>query len=330
MDNWESNRLLTKVATMYYLDNMTQSEIAKRIGINRSSISRMLKKARETGIVTINIKNNFSENLQLEKELEQAFKLKEVIVIELGKEKDKKIIKQFLGQACSKYLTRIIHPGNVVGFTWGSTLGFVGEEFKRLSDCKNISATIVPISGGPGNVNNEIHVNTIVSKVAGALKAKPHYLYAPYATAKIETKNAILKDDNYKAILNFWEKLNIAVVGIGALVNSSVLVSTGYFTEKDIKELTQKNIIGETCGTFFDINGNVIESDIVDRVIALSIDKLRKVKFSIAVAESAVKVPAIYGALKGRFVNVLITTDETAKLLLKRKESLDRDKSDIS
>lgn len=313
MSKWEETRLLAKIAQMYYIENLTQTEISKKLGIYRTTISRLLKRAREKGIVEIVIKSDFGECLELEKLLESKFSLKEAVVIPSTDEQNEIILKQMLGKAGAEYLKRIVKDGDVVGFAWGTTMAAVAN---ALSDCNSISANIIPLVGGPGNIESEYHVNTIVSKVASAFKAKGHYLYAPAITAEKETKKAIMNDNNLKSILELWNKVNIAVVGIGAPIKSSNLIWSGYFGNEDIEFLKKVNAVGDICSRFYDINGNIINSDLNDRTIAIDLEKLRNIEYSIGVAESLEKVPSILGALNGRFINVLITTERTAKLLI--------------
>lgn len=312
MEQWDDERLIVKIAQMYYHDNMLQNEISKRLGINRTTISRLLKKARETGIVTININSKFNHCYELENELEKNFGLKECIVVpdNTGLEQNNK---RAVAKAGADFLKRIVKDGDNVGFAWGSTLAYLANELKN---CRPMSINVVPLVGGPGNIISNYHVNSIISKVSKALDCKAHYLYAPAITEKKQTKNAIVNDSNFSSVLKLWNKINIAVLGIGSPTKSSNVVWMGFFKNEDFSCLKNKNVVGDICSRFFDIDGKLIESDINDRTIAIRLEKLRNIEYSIGVAESLQKVPAILGALRGKFINVLITTEQTAKLLL--------------
>ncbi|ACA54863.1 Cro/Cl family transcriptional regulator [Clostridium botulinum A2B7 92] len=318
------DRILYKVAQMYYIDNMTQSEIAKRLGQYRTTISRMLKKAREEGIVTINIKNNFDGCFQLEDALEKNFNLKEAIVIPTDEDEVESIRLKKLGQAGSEFLKRILKDGDILGFAWGKS---VGEVANTLKDCKNVSANIVPLVGGPpSDMDNKYHVNTIVSRVSDEFKAKGHYFYAPAITAEKSTKEAIMNDSNFKGILELWDKVNKAVVGIGAPLKGNNLIWSGYFGDEDIQLLKDVDAVGDICSRFFDINGNIVDEKVKDRIISVELEKLKKMEYSIAVAESSEKAWSILGALNGGFVNVLITNNETAETILNLHEQFTKNK----
>ncbi|GMG95430.1 sugar-binding transcriptional regulator [Tepidimicrobium xylanilyticum] len=312
MKSWDDERLLVKVAQMYYYNNMSQSEISKRLGIYRTTISRMLKKARESGIVTIHINSKFNYCYELEDKLESEFNLKECIVVPENTVEGESG-KRLAAKAGADFLKRIVKDGDNVGFAWGSTIAYLSDELKN---CRPTSINVVPLVGGPGNIVSDYHVNTIISKVAKAFNCKAHYLYAPAITEKKETKEAIISDSNFRSILKLWDKVNIAVVGIGSPAKSSNMIWMGFFENEDFTYLEKENVVGDICSRFYDINGKLIESDINDRTIAIELEKLRDMEYSIGIAESLGKVPAILGALRGRYINTLITTEGTAKLLL--------------
>ncbi len=312
MSLWDDERLMVKIAQMYYHENMSQSEISERLGIYRTTISRILKKGRENGIITININSKFNYCYELEDELEKGFGLKECIVVpeNTGVESNGK---RAIAKAGADFLKRIAKDGDNVGFAWGSTLAYLSDELKN---CRPISMNIVPLVGGPGNIVSDYHVNTIISKASKAFDCKAHYLYAPAITEKKETKEVIIKDYNFTSILELWNKINIAVLGIGSPAKSSNMIWMGFFENEDFTYLEKENVVGDICSRFYDINGKLIESDINDRTIAIELESLKNMEYSIGIAESLEKVPAILGALRGKFINTLITTEQTAKLLL--------------
>jgi len=323
MSKWDETRMLVKISQLYYIDNMTQSEISKKLGIYRTTISRLLKKAREDGIVSITIKSDYNQCFELEKDIEKTFELKEACIVPSEPKQTNTVKAQALGYAAAEYLKRISKDGDAIGFAWGTTLASMARE---LTNCKPISANIIPLVGGFSDSDSENHVSTIVSKVANEFKAKAHYLYAPAITSDKTIKDAIVKDINYQNISRLWEIINIAFVGIGALNKSSNVLWNSEYRNNTIN-INNDNAIGEICSRFYDVNGNIVDSELNDRTVAIELDKLTTLKYSVGVAESHEKVPAILSALKAKFINVLITTDETAKLLLELDSQIKKSKS---
>lgn len=316
MSDWNKDRLLLRIASMYYIENLTQLDISKKLGIYRTTISRLLKAAREEGIVNISINTDANEYLNLEKRLEEKFWLKEAVVVPCETNQNNSTLKKALGKACAEYLNRIIKNGDVVGFTWGSTLSEVSEALLKMNNIKNVSADIVPITGGPGNVTSDYQVNTIVSKIAKAFNSKLHYFYAPSLTSKKETRDAILADDSCKAVTQYWDSVNIALFSIGAISPSNTFLTSGYFETDAIEKLNSLGAVSNLCSKFLDSNGEIIDLEINDRSIEIDINKLKTMDYSIGVSASDEKVPAILSALRGGFINVLILTEKTARQLL--------------
>ena len=316
MDEWEKDRLPVKVASMYYIDNFTQEEISKKLGIHRTTISRLLKMARQEGIITISIREDLNQYHALETKLEKIFGLKEAYVVSSQSIREETTEKQALGKVCADFLTRIVQDGDIIGFSWGSAVKEVANSINLPRNAKPLNAHIVAVCGGPSNLESDNHVNSIVGKVSQAFRARAYYFYAPIFTSKKETKDALLQDDNCLIVTNLWKKVRIAVLGIGAFVESSSVLSTGYITPQEIKVLGDLNAVGDVCSRFYDIQGHIIKTELMDRTISIDTEDLKKIEYSIAVAGEPHKVSAILGALRGKFVNVLITTEETARMLL--------------
>ncbi|MGJ9385011.1 sugar-binding transcriptional regulator [Salipaludibacillus sp. CF4.18] len=313
MSLWQEHRLLVKVSKMYYEQEMTQSQISKELGIYRTTISRMLKRAKQEGIIEIKINSDFEDVYNLEEKLEAKFGLKEVIVVP-SFDDNEKVIKQKLGLATAEYLKRILKNGHTLGFAWGTTIVNVSNQ---LINCEKREIDIVPLVGGPGAVDADYHVNTIIYKTAEAFQGKAHFIDSAAIVNKRETKDDTISSPHFKRILDYWAKLDVAVLGIGAQLKSSNLIWTGFFGYEEVEELDKENAIGDICSRFYDAEGKVIHSDLAERTIAIELPKLRNVPYSIGVAESKEKVPSILGAIKGKFINVLVTDEETAKELLK-------------
>ena len=304
-------RILTKVSNMYYVEGMKQSDIAKRMGVDRTTISKYLKKSRDEGIVKIFVEQDSFD--ELEAALEKRYGLKEAYVV--PKSYDLLVIKRSMARAGLNLLRRIIENGQVIGTAWGTTISELATyaEQERLPQ---LDIDFVPLDGGPENIESEFHVNTLCYKLACAFSARSHYIYAPAITRTAEIREAIISDVNYEKISAFWNKLDIAIVGIGAPVKSSNLVWSGDFGRDAILSLGKAGVVGEICSVFYDINGKTVKTDFSDRTIAVPLEILQALPYSIGMAASREKIPAIMGALRGHLINVLITDEETTLILL--------------
>ncbi len=304
-------RILIKVSTMYYLEHMKQTEIAKRLGVERTTVSKHLKRALEQGIVTITVANENFEDI--ESAMEKRFGLKECFIV--PRSLDLLAVKQAMGRAGLQLLRRIVADKQVIGLAWGTSIRELTRHAQN-SKVPQIDSDFVPLDGGPENIDSELHVNTLCYELARAFGGRCHYIYAPVITRTAEIRNAIVQDANYEKISAFWKQLDIALVGIGAPVKSSNLVWMGEFGRQAIESLSRTGTVGEICSVFYDKNGREVKTDFSDRIIGVDLDTLRNLNYSIGMAASREKVPAIMGACKGQAINVLITDEQTAKIML--------------
>lgn len=306
--NWEEERLLYKVSKMYYDSNLTQSQISKELGIYRTTVGRMLKKARQKGIVKIEIQSTLNNQFELEDKIAKYFDLKEVIIV-APDPMENNSLQSKTGRACAELLNRIIKNDDVIGLAWGTTLGsmvdYLGELTPKEIDC-------VPLVGGPGEMAVEHHVNTIAYKLAQSFNGRPHFIDAAAIYESEATTQEILNSGYMKKTIELWDNLSVAIVGIGAKVSSSNMVWSGFLGEKEQKELREHDAIGDICSRFYTFEGESIESPISNRTIAIDLERLKTLRYSIGVAYSATKSDSIIAALNGKFINTLITDEATA------------------
>ncbi|KWX70617.1 sugar-binding transcriptional regulator [Paenibacillus jilunlii] len=316
--NEDEKKLLIQVAKMYYLEDLTQSDISKRLGIYHTSISRLLKKARDEGIVQINIIDEDKNHSEMEKRMKHMFGLQEVIIAASkesmsGSDKTKSVARAGAG-----LLNKIIRDEDVVGFAWGRTIGSLIGEF---ADCPQRAAHFVPLAGGPGDMDTKYHVNAIVYSIAQDFGGEAHMIDAAAVLERKETKDEIVHSNYFRKISGLWEKLTVAVVGIGAPINNSNMIWTGFFGDKEIKDLNSHDAVGDICSRFYDSQGNAVNSELAERTIAIPLERLRDTRYTVALAESVEKAPSILGAIRGKYINALVTNEETAAEVIRLAEN---------
>ena len=310
-------RKLIEISYMYYIDGMSQNQIAKEYSISRSMVSMMLNEARAKGIVKIEIKDSGDLYcFDLQRKLERIFGIKKAIVIPMLSKDIKNNITQ-LADAAVNYLTQIIDNNMIIAVSWGRT---VYEIANRMKPNGKTNLTISPLVGGIGNEMNIYHANVISDTMSKRLGAVSLGLYAPVFVSTKEVRDIIFKDKSIKKVLETSQNADIAIVGIGSIV-SSTMEDIGVLEKEDICDLKDNGIIGDISTCFFDKNGQSVENNMFsDRTVALSIEELEKIPNIIAVAGGKKKVEAIHGALKGKLMDVLVTDEEVAKEILKKYE----------
>ena len=305
-----NEKLMVKVCSLYYIDDLKQEEIAKKLGISRPTISRLLKDAKEAGIVKIQIISPFTNDYSdLEKSLEAKYGLKNVIIA--NDQNDDAGQKLELAKETAFYLERILKPKDVVGISMGTTLKGISQFVNTRKESK---ITFVPLLGGVGQANIEIHPNQIVMEIANAFGGSYMMLHAPAVVSDPNIIKSFQEELGIKSVMEMMKKVNVAVVGLGTTLDqNSTAMATGYYDKKDIELMRKRNAVGDICMQTFNANGDSRDfSDLNRKVFGYPLENLRSIETVIAVVGGSSKLEAIKGAIKGRYINVLITNYSNA------------------
>lgn len=304
-------RMMLRVSDMYYNKDLSQQEIAAQLSISRPTVSKLLTAARENGIVTISVNAvNGRKYYQLEHTLEDAFGLLEVFVVDSADTAAE--TKHSVGRAAQEYLTRIIEDNSIIGLSMGTTVAQV-PLFQPPTFHKNL--TFLPLVGGVGVVENELHSNSLAEAMARVYGGKYLPLHAPAMVSRKKTKIELMKETAIQKVFKMASKMDIALLGIGAPDPTSTVVKTGYITAEMLKKIKEENICGDICMNFYDETGNTDIFEYNDKVIAIDLTMLHKVRHSIGLVEGSSKAEAALGAINGRYINTLITDLDCARAL---------------
>ncbi len=314
MNQKEERKLLIRIARMYYEQDLTQSEISKILGIYRTTISRMLKRVREEGIVTITIIDEAADQFSLEQELCSRFGLQEAIVVTAEPGQPGELKRKAMGQACANWLQQRVKPKDVIGFSWGSSLAAVVE---AMHTDNQSFVTFIPMVGGPsGQLDSQYHVNTICYQAAAKWRARSLMIDAPAITEQREIRDLLMQAPYFQKISGYWDKIDIALFGIGSADIQGGEAWRGFYGEAIISELESGLAAGDICSRFYNSQGVPVNTSLDGRTLTITLEQIAKARLKVGVAESKEKVPGILGALHGGYMNVLVTTEETALELL--------------
>lgn len=307
----EKWNVLATVANLYYNSDLTQNQIAERMYTSRSKISRMLKEARELGIVKIYIQEPWERGLEQEKLIREKCHLKNIRVI-MRKETDQVKLSALISEAAAYYLDSIIKKDMVVGISWGNTLYNI-IKYIAANNHKNIPITVVPIMGAANIVSPEKDALDLSKDLASAYGGKYQYIYAPLFVKNKELKENLIQDDNIKSALQLACNADIILTSVGSISSKSW---NHYLSGKTLESLGKKGVVGHIGGHFYDLFGNTPDDSIEDRMIGLAKADIKNCKETICVAYGAGKAEAVLGAINGRYISTLITDEECANRIL--------------
>jgi deoxyribonucleoside regulator len=307
----ENLRLIIKVSNLYYLDGLNQQEIADRLRISRPQVSRMLSTAKAEGIINITIKNPYIEEQQYEQTITETFGIRDVIAV--NADSDSKMANYQLAQAGCALLDSVIKDYDIIGVMAGKSIDALVNGMHYISR-KGLQFT--PLIGGWGPKGKNWHSNSNVRILGEKLKSLYWQLNAPAVVAAAETRDALLQEPAIAKVLDLARSSTLALVGIGQVSAEATIVQSGFFSAAEINEVKAAKAVGNICASFLDANGKLIDFPASNRIIGLTLPELRKIPRIIAIARGREKVPAILAALRGHWIDVLLTDLETAKLVL--------------
>lgn len=303
--------LLVRCAWLYYEEGLTQQEIADRLGISRLRVNRLLKQARDTGIVQISIQHPSVRLIELEERLIDHFRLMRAVVIPTPL--DRTQLKRVLGKAAATYLERALRPGDCLGVTWGTTLLEVAQQLVPRS-VSNLR--VVQITGGLTPDVGEINPFDIARRVAEAFDARCYYLYAPMFVSRPEVCEALMNEPFIAHVLEQARSATHVLTSVGEMEPTATFRQVGYLDEATFRSLIGMGAVGSMFARFYDALGQPVPSDLDRRTVAIRLEDLNAIEDVIVVAGGPAKVRALLGALRGGYVKTLITDAGTARALL--------------
>lgn len=296
---------LVRAAKKFYIDGLSQVEIAQSMCLSRPTVSRMLKKAVEVGIVDIHINDISYELLQLGEQLAKKFGLDSAIVIKSDNYNPDAAV-EAAAYAASNYFNSIVKDSDLVGISHGTT---VFKMLKYIRPSANITANAVQLQGSCSQNMPFLQGSYIVNELARTLGGSGYTMPVPSTLFSRVAHDLLLEELFVKRHFSLFSKLNIALVGIG----------TGCvdYEDKDMFSFPKyPNVVSNICTHFLDIEGQYVETEYQHHAIGIPYNTLKAVPQVIAVAVGASKKDAVLSALRSGIINSIITDEQIASYAL--------------
>jgi DNA-binding transcriptional regulator LsrR (DeoR family) len=303
-----SEEMLVAVSHLYYTEGLKQEDVAFRMNLSRLAVTRMLKRARDQGIVQIIVKRPLPELVGLALELEKKYGLKAVRVVQTGTTQEETIAA--MGRAGAEFLSTMIRTGCRIGVAWSRTLSSIVPYVRRTTKggvCINELAGTHLAAGVPYGVSW-----ALAEKLHVPLESIP----MPVLVKSEHAKEVMLREVMIRKALANACKVDIAFVGLGNASEGSSLVDSGYITGVQLKEFTTKGVVGELLLRCYDAQGKYVHMSFEKRTMSIEWEQIRNLPFVAAMAFGPTKMAAIAGALAGNIIHGLVTDRSTALALL--------------
>lgn len=316
MSRLDDLRLIARIAQRYYVGGERQSKIAKDLSLSQATVSRLLRRANEEGIVRISLSAPQGTYLELENKLTEKYSITDSIVVDCAENRDSAIMAR-IGEAAAYFLENTIKNNEVIGISsWSQTI------LRMIDNLHPVPAgkvkAVVQTLGGIGDPNVQKHATHVTTRLSTLTGAEPVILQAPAVAESRQARKILLRERYVREATEQFSQITLAFLGIGAVKPSEVLAQSGNtFSEEELERLTQRGAVAEIGQRFLDADGCTVETALNERVIGITLKELSNVDRVVALAGGKSKTEAIRAVIKSGLIDVLITDRFTAERLVK-------------
>ncbi len=303
---------LKLVARLYYVDGLGQAEVARFAKVSQAKISRMLALARERGVVRISVDEYDPRHAELEQKLRKIFHLKNCAVIKTMPDVRPDDARRATGHFGAAFIHALVPAGSTVAVAGGRTMR---ELVQMLPQERKPKVTVIQAMGNIDATVGPVDALELARLMAQRWEARFMTIPTPAYVPDKATREAFLGLEQLRAVWQRFKDVDVALVGVGTLQNS-IFAEQGVFSRQDVKQLERSSAAGEIFGRFYDHRGRECLSEWSDRVISMSLERLRQVPEVVGVVAGRDRSTALAAALRGGLLKSLIIDEGGARALL--------------
>ena len=295
--------LIEKICWCYYIENLTQEQIAKRFSISRLKVVSLMQEARELNTVTFTINKTKESHSDFEISISDKYKLDDAFIVPTPK--DSKSINEIIGLAASNWLNMRLQSDSVISIGYGNTVSYT---VNALAAGSQSSWSAISLTGG---------VNCYLPNTRSDIFKAKLYLYpAPLLVSSSTLKDELMKHPDAVWINKMGKTSSMTVFGLGGLNEGATVINNGLFDYNEFIYLKRIGAVGDILGHFINAYGEIVDAELDRRLISTPLNELKERAVTVGVAGGPDKVEIIRAALLAGFVRILITDEQTAKDLL--------------
>ena len=306
-----------EVAKLYYVDDLDQKEIAKKLDLSRPTVSRLLQYARENKIVNIDIHNPYAKAIDLSEKLSEKYQADIVVVPDNydGLEDSLEAVTAY----AANYLLSLVEENNTIGIGWGKTINELSKQLVKLSKNESYQApagiNVVQLKGSVSLSHAETYAYQAINNFSQVMNSRPQYLPLPTIFDEVETKEIVESDRFMSRILKLGREADIVVFSAGTVRKNALLFQLDYLTDSE-KESLRKHATGDIVSRFIDSEGKVVDEELNKRTVGIQLEELKEIKHSILIASGTSKVNGVHATLTGGYCNHVIIDTLLAQNLI--------------
>ena len=290
---------------LFRSENYTQQNISDLLGVSRAKVISLLERARQNGVIQFRIRQEGDRRIQMEQKLTDRFGLKDVFTVPGAGTLAN--LNESIAQAAAMYIIRRLGEDDFLNVGYGDTTSRV---LNYLAMAAEKPLNVVSLTGGVSyylpNANSNV------------FNARLHLIPSPLLLSSPDLREAMRQEPVVEEIYRMIPLSHMSVVGIGSMSDQATIVKNGIFNGNDFTVLKLQGAVGDILSHFMDKNGDLVAMDQEDRLMSTRLEDLRKLENVVGVAGGPSKLDAILAALRGGYLDVLITDEETARSLLEQ------------
>lgn len=302
--------LMLRAGWMHLVEGQTQEAVARRLGLTRAKVNRLIADCRASGLMRITIDVQARLALQEESALKQRYGLQDAWVVPAAETREAAITG--VAAAAGSYVSEHLAPGQVLALGWGRTLS---AAITGLQPRKPQGNRVVSLLGSIVH-SNSVNSFDIASRFAHALSADCSYLIAPRIAESAETAARLRASPYVAEALDIAAGAALSLIGVDDLSTASTLFATGQMTEDEIAQLVAGDAVCMLQGQVLDREGAVVSHPLAGRAVGLELDRFRAIPRRMVAAAGIRKAPSIHALLSAGHCNILITDERTAEAVL--------------
>ena len=340
-----------EAASMYYVQGETMEVIAHHLRVSRSTVSRLLARARQEGVVRVTLVQPGGAG-SLEGRMTQAFGVRTHIVPVREGTTEIHRLQQVASVAAAHMVDLIealaeqagnggpqVHDpagsggegsvqgrgsgGVVVGVAWGTTMSEVSAALPSRSVP---GLTVVQLNGASDPVREGPSAGEVLSRMRLSLGARTISFPVPAFFDHVATREAMWSERSVKRVLAVTRRASLAVFGVGALdaLNGALpsqVYEGGHLTARDQAVLRRQNVVGDVCTVLLRSDGSWRDVTLNARATGPTPAQLSRIPRRLCVAAGTGKARALLAALRARTATDLIVDDATARAVLELAEA---------
>lgn len=306
-----------QAASRYYVHAETMETIAHHLKISRSTVSRLLKEARDTGLVRISLADHQGSASPLSTALSQRFGVR-VHMVSVRENANEKVRMERVGRMAGQLLTEVVEDHDVIGVAWGVTLSNV---VRYLGRRPLVEATVVQVNGSANQHDSGLpYIGEIMQSFGDAFDARAVLFPVPAFFDQPEAKSVLWRERSIQQVLRLREQVDIAVFGVGALKARvpSHVYSAGYMDPAEMEQLLSEGVVGDVCTVLLREDGSYSDIAYNERATGPTPAELARIPRRICVVADPSRAPALIGALRAGTATDLVLDDGTARAVLSR------------